>query len=419
MAPFTALSTLVALALLAVVPAPAVSAHALAERSDVHHGLVLRAADHSALARRATKSKKKCPNRAGTTPPSLVSATSATVSTTTSLSTSTHPTTSSSATNDAPKPTASPATHDSPQPKPKPTTTSKAFISTSTSTTTTEKETPTTEKETPKPTTVKTTPKPKPTATSRPIPARSSKIGLPFVGNVPGAFTKAAKATNHKLFATYNWGPNKLDEVANSGIPFIPMFWGEKSADDWSQVKRGYATMALGCNEVNQPGQSEMSVSEGIRIWRKYLAPLSDQGYTLFSHSTSNAQDGIPWMEDFRDQCDDCWKQTAAVAIHYYSNNAQGMIDYLVDAHNRLQKPLIITEFGCVDFSGKNQQCNEGEVEAFIKTTTSFMDKQSWVVAYFYFGSFTASDPSGGVPGSSALFNNDGTFTDVGRVYVS
>lgn len=64
---FTALYTLVALALLAVLPAPAVEAHALAARTDAHHGLAARS-EHAEIARRATttKSKKKCPNRAGT-----------------------------------------------------------------------------------------------------------------------------------------------------------------------------------------------------------------------------------------------------------------------------------------------------------------------------------------------------------------
>ena len=95
------------------------------------------------------------------------------------------------------------------------------------------------------------------------------------------------------------------------------------------------------------------------------------------------------------------------------------MIDYLNEAHSRLNKKLIVTEFGCVDFSGGNNQCNEQEVKDFIEKTTNFMNKQSWIVSYFYFGSFTKDSPTGGVPGSSALFNDDGSFSDVGRTYVS
>lgn len=87
------------------------------------------------------------------------------------------------------------------------------------------------------------------------------------------------------------------------------MLWGDKSVDDWSKVKRGYANMALGCNEVNQPGQSQMSVDHGVDLWKAHMSPLLDQGYTLFSHSISNAPSGVQWLEDFKDACPQCWKE--------------------------------------------------------------------------------------------------------------
>lgn len=81
-------------------------------------------------------------------------------------------------------------------------------------------------------------------------------------------------------------------------------------------------------------------------------------------------------------------------------------------------EPIVLT-LALQDFSGQGQTCNDGEVQDFIRTTTAFMDKTPWIVSYMYFGSFTKDDPAGGVPASSALFNDDGTFTAVGKTYIS
>ncbi|KAH7102521.1 hypothetical protein BKA62DRAFT_617557 [Auriculariales sp. MPI-PUGE-AT-0066] len=235
-----------------------------------------------------------------------------------------------------------------------------------------------------------------------------------------GFLKKASSAMGGKIWATYNWGANKPDEADAAGVPFIPMLWGPKTFDDWGVVKKGYAKAALGCNEVNQNGQAQMSVSDGVAAWKKYLAPLIDDGYTLYSHSVSNAPSGLEWWDSFKDQCAECHNQIGAMAVHYYSNSADGMIAYLEEVHSRYGKNLVVTEFGCANWSGQgavSDGCSQSETEAFYRTVTAYMDKSGFVVGYLGFGFFTTSDPSGGVPSANAFYNGDGSFTDVGKAY--
>jgi hypothetical protein len=116
------------------------------------------------------------------------------------------------------------------------------------------------------------------------------------------------------------------------------MLWGNKSIDDWGVVKKGYATAALGCNEyvtldqlyavfahcnpllrVDHGDQANMTPQEGINIWQQYLAPLIDDGYTLYSHSVTNAPSGFDWWDRFKEGCPKCHEQIGAMAVHYYS----------------------------------------------------------------------------------------------------
>jgi len=90
-----------------------------------------------------------------------------------------------------------------------------------------------------------------------------------------------------------------------------------------------------------------MSPDEGIRLWKTYMTPLISEGIQLYSPSTSNAPSGMDWWDEFFRKCPECKEQTSALNAHYYSNNADGMIEYIKELRARYNLPIYVSEFGC------------------------------------------------------------------------
>ena len=77
------------------------------------------------------------------------------------------------------------------------------------------------------------------------------------------------------------------------------MLWSPKQLGDWNElVKPGYSTFALGFNEPNQAGQSDMDPGYAAQVWNQYVRPKRDMGYTLISPACTNAPSGFTWMHD-------------------------------------------------------------------------------------------------------------------------
>ncbi|EJD55476.1 hypothetical protein AURDEDRAFT_179225 [Auricularia subglabra TFB-10046 SS5] len=332
-----------------------------------------------------------------------------------------------------PKPTST-------KPKPKPSSTTKKPVAKPTSTkkpapkpTTTKKPAPkptTTKKPAPKPTTTKkpapkptsTKPAPKPTSSPKPAqkPRKACLAAIQIVGLLwtPDSGIKLNKWKNNRTLAIWNWDRVKPAEIAASGIPFWPTLWGPGSAPGWLETvnHRGYADTALGCNEVNQPGQALMTVQEGTYLWRNFMMPLKKNGYRLLSHSVSSAPSGLTWLLEWKKDCPDCWATVDALSLHYYSPDADGFIAYMKNMHAKLGKPIMVTETACEDFSGEGRRCSPAQAEAYLNKITKWMDETDWIHGYFYFGLW--ANPPGGVSSSNSLMNADGTPNRLGLKYI-
>jgi hypothetical protein len=218
-----------------------------------------------------------------------------------------------------------------------------------------------------------------------------------------------------KFYAHYNWSPYRFDDLP-SDVDFWPMLHGQHTLDnnEWAHVTQGYATTAMGLNEVNQQGQSVTSVDRGIEIWRQYLAPLKGQGYRLISHSTNQAEDGFAWHQEFKDKCGDCYDQTDAYSVHWYGTDAQQFKDYMVRFHDQFGKNLIVTEFAYTDWVSEP---SADAVRAFMTDTIDWMDQQEWIEGYMWFGMWPGA--RGGVSGATSMVNGDASPNDLGNLYIN
>jgi len=239
----------------------------------------------------------------------------------------------------------------------------------------------------------------------------SKKAGLAWAnGNDPSL--KYYKSSKTKLL--YTWSPECPSNAKSLGFECVPMCWGWKQVENFQKTAiEGYAKYAMGPNEPNQKGQSDMSPSSGAELWNKYLKPLRSKGYTLVSPAVTSAPNGKKWMQDFFDQIGGTGG-VDIVAIHWYDVGAEKFIAYVEDFYNTFQKPIWVTEFACQNFNG-GAQCSMDEVWTFMGTVTKWMDKTSFVLAYFAFG---VMHDMQGVNNDNQLMAASGKPTDLGYMYI-
>lgn len=155
-----------------------------------------------------------------------------------------------------------------------------------------------------------------------------------------------------------------------------------------------------------------MSPSEAAKLWKEYIEPLASEGYRLGAPATSSDPDGYTWMQEFYKECSGCTIDFHP--LHYYDVSASGFETYLKKWHNGFGKPIWVTETACQNFNG-GAQCSESEVWSYVEQITSFMESQSWVEKYFYFGFMHDMQ---GVNIDNQMMSSDNTPTALGAMYL-
>jgi hypothetical protein len=204
----------------------------------------------------------------------------------------------------------------------------------------------------------------------------------------------------------YTWGERGFPGVL---IPFIPMAWGMNS---WLlPAPFGVPdTVLLGFNEPDCAQQSNISVQQALSLWPK----LVETGRRLGSPATAgNPAKPGSWLEQF----------VAGggtfdfVCVHWYAPpNAQSFLAEVDAIWAKYQKPIWITEFAVADWSGKFPGGFDIQlVKQFMKDACAGLEARSYVERYTW-KTRTTSDTN---MGTSALFNDDGSLTDLGTLYAS
>ncbi|KAG6832965.1 hypothetical protein H0H92_004849 [Tricholoma furcatifolium] len=234
-------------------------------------------------------------------------------------------------------------------------------------------------------------------------------IGWPQDDNTALAYFKTDKVS-----PIYTWSPYYPDVAKQMGFTPCAMLWGQKQVTDFANLAvEGYATCAMGFNEPNQQGQSNMDYQTGANLWKEYIQPLKEKGYALISPAPTNDASGTTWLENFFGACTGCTFD--ALAIHYYGTDPQDMISYLEGLHSQFGLPIWVTEYACENFSG-GAQCTMDEVWTFMETTQAWMDATDYIQHYFFFG---AMYDMGNVNPDNQLLGSNGQPTDLGWYYIS
>jgi hypothetical protein len=160
-----------------------------------------------------------------------------------------------------------------------------------------------------------------------------------------------------KLSWYYDWSPTT---GCQTGVEFVPMIWGHPNepigAEIASAVSSG-AKAVLGFNEPDMAAQSNMTVAAAIALWPQ----LTGSGLRVGSPATSSSPTGQMWFVEFMTQVAAQHLEVDFIALHWYGwgtgscDDASGLDGYLTWAE-QWNKPLWITEFGCLNMSDPDPQ---------------------------------------------------------------
>ena len=236
------------------------------------------------------------------------------------------------------------------------------------------------------------------------------KRGLCSNDDIP--ITQFGGRTNNGRSSQVNWQYN-WDSTTNqkqSWSEYVPMLWGLQDyhtghwndrANQW--LSTGGSGHLLGFNEPDIPSQAALSVSQAVAGYRKYMKPFIGRA-SIGTPAVTNG--GYNWLSQFLDQCNDCGIDF--IAAHWY--NDQSLFDDFKNWVNKLctlgkgkqvwitevrfsQTPNILVHHAEVLTNQKQFQAygTIDQQSAFLKKAIPFLDNNSCVFRYAYFG---AADPS-------------------------
>lgn len=100
----------------------------------------------------------------------------------------------------------------------------------------------------------------------------------------------------------YNWSPNKVEPMDQSGLEFTPMIWNGVDIDKLAaKVHSQQAKVVLAFNEPDLAVEANMDPTTAARLWIQYLEPLRASGIKLGSPAVT--QGAAWWLKEFFRAC--------------------------------------------------------------------------------------------------------------------
>lgn len=213
----------------------------------------------------------------------------------------------------------------------------------------------------------------------------------------------------------YDWHYKGCFKGSDLGLEYVPMMWGAKDASpDFYAAQKEWPSSTqhvLFFNEPNDPGQANISPEDSVHFWREYMSPLKKQGYKIGMAATTSAPSGLEWVLKFKEVCPDCWDECDFVPLHYYDVSVEHFQSYVTNYHDKVQKPIWVTEYACQNFNG-GAQCSWDETQTFHHQMADWFNSQDYIERYSPFGAMKNMQ---GVNEANRLMGPDGHITDLGR----
>ncbi|BCY13848.1 sigma-70 family RNA polymerase sigma factor [Actinoplanes sp. L3-i22] len=213
----------------------------------------------------------------------------------------------------------------------------------------------------------------------------------------------------------YDWASQNNDVPGPADVEFVPMIWGKQNLTSATlKQAKSEGKVLLGFNEPDMGGQANMSVEDALAAWPQ----LEATGMRLVSPAVAYGGDTAGgWLDRFMTGAKDKGYRVDAIALHWYGSDFSAasvnqFLGYVDAVHKRYNKPIWITEFGLMNFSGSPKYPTDAQKVTFIKGTTAGLEKRSFVERYAWFGL-----PAVGDSVDFGLYKDGDSPTEAGKAY--
>jgi hypothetical protein len=193
------------------------------------------------------------------------------------------------------------------------------------------------------------------------------------------------------------------------------MIWGGANVTDATlKQAKGEGRVLLGFNEPDLGGQANMTVDRALELWPR----LEGTGMRLGSPAVAFGADTPGgWLDRFMTGAKARGLQIDFITLHWYGSDfgpaAVGHLrNYLEATHRRYGKPIWVTEFGLIDFTGSPKYPDDARQAAFVKGSTAMMEDLPYVERYAWFAL-----PAVGEHAETGLYRDGSHPTAAGAAY--
>jgi hypothetical protein len=187
----------------------------------------------------------------------------------------------------------------------------------------------------------------------------------------------------------HNWDSTKGDINSPPGVEFVPTIWGPKQVtDEHLRQAKAQGECLLGFNEPDLPHQADMTVDQALDLWPR----LESTGLRLGAPAVAagaDRQDG--WLDRFLAGARRRRLRVDFIPLHWYGADfGAAAVDqlrgYLQAVHRQHGKPLWLTEFSLIDFSGPEPRYPSHErLATFAGNAAEMMNGLPFVHRYAWF----------------------------------
>ncbi|MGZ3145803.1 sigma-70 family RNA polymerase sigma factor [Lentzea chajnantorensis] len=250
---------------------------------------------------------------------------------------------------------------------------------------------------------------PVPAAAPKPVAASAKK------GVSTWNFSGVGKAlTDVRAGWYYNWAVHPDGIATPPNVEFVPMIWGAKFTDD-ATIARAKANgkVLLGFNEPDFPHQANMTPEQALDLWPKLAATGLRLGSPAVAHSGDKPGG---WLDRFMTGAAQRGLRVDFITVHWYGSDfsaaaVQHLKNYLDAVHARYGKPVWLTEYSLIDFSGGTPRYpTQAQLAAFACGSSAMMEGLPHVERYAWFA-LPADKPGTG------LYAPGGTPNQAGEAY--
>lgn len=215
-----------------------------------------------------------------------------------------------------------------------------------------------------------------------------------------------------------DWSPDPLWSPNGKGLAdarFVPMIWGKAdlTTANIKALKDAKSGYLLGFNEPDNKDQSNLSVTEALKLWPKLMKTGLELGSPACT--TDETLGKGSWLNKFMTLAEKKGYEVDFVAVHYYTENPSiaDFKKFLKDVQKEYDRPVWVTEWALVDWNNQDRFSTK-EIAAFADAAIRMMDGLDFVKRHAWFGAYDGGD---GWHVNTQLFDANGDLTKVGQAF--